>query len=117
MQEGISEQRKIFSLLMVAVLLSFMSWVAITHGVGSIATRIFGVEKIVSVQLRKHNNLGRRLCKYRVQGAAIEQAFPSYLCLSASAFQSMPKTEAFKLHIEEAYFGFHVVDFEFEDTR
>lgn len=79
-----------FFIIMTPAFLIFLIWAALGNGAPAMYTAIAGTPYTEDVQLSKSRGGGRRTCSYRLEGAAISKALPSYICIGESAFESLP---------------------------
>jgi len=87
--------------------------VAWEHGVGAIATRLFGDEHAETVQAKTSYSNDRRGCDYKARSGSLASAFPAYVCISADAFARNPdrRIELSLSGYRDARFGFLITKF------
>ena len=77
--------------ILLAVLLtsSLLTWLALVHGVGGLATTVIGERHVITVLLG-------------------ERAFPDYLCVSEARFDAIPAQGTVRLEGKQSAFGFAI---------
>ena len=116
LQAGLSEGRKALFFLVFPIIIYFVFWFSTTHGIADVATIIAGDKRSDNVVLEKKFTLSRG-CKYRLIGDYLKNAYPSYLCVNAKAFDSLPKEAIYHLQISEAFFGTHIARFDLAERQ
>ncbi|MBD9482140.1 hypothetical protein IB229_04105 [Pseudomonas sp. PDM14] len=102
---------KILAVFLLPALIFIFPLLAITHGLGDIATQIFGHEAELTVELSKEQRQSRKSCNYRLEGYAIEKAQPDHICISEKEFNTLPRTGEYILHTKQTQLGVHIKSF------
>jgi len=109
MQERDSKTKKIFALLFLPCLVFGVFWLVLVHALADIFTLTIGTQHQESALLLKEYSSSRRSCHYRLTGESLNRAFPSYICLSSSAYNAMPSYPLLAtLEGKFTSLGFHV---------
>ena len=88
-----------------AVWLSFI-WVALTHGLASGVTILFGSPYEITQTLEKEHVTVKFGCDYQLRGNYLKTAVPDYLCISKEYYESGTKTVKIKLSGKNTFLGF-----------
>lgn len=109
MQEGISKSKKVFALLFLPFMVFGIFRLVFVHGLADIFTLTIGSQHKESALLLKEYSSARRSCDYQLTGEALERAFPSHICISNSAYDTLP-SYPFSATLEGKItpLGFHV---------
>lgn len=99
---------KVFVLTGMPFLLCLLLSLAVTHGVGSIATQLIGHEIELTTELTKKLKRSRYSCDYRLTGYALERAEPGHLCITENEFKVFPRTGLYDLKATQTKLGLHI---------
>ncbi|SDR94757.1 hypothetical protein SAMN05216271_0800 [Halopseudomonas sabulinigri] len=99
---------KILAVALLPAIVFFFFLLAITHGLGDIATQIIGQDNKLTTAFTKNQTRSRRLCDYRLEGHAIENALPDYVCISEKEFQAFPQAGMYTLQTKQTGLGIHI---------
>ncbi len=111
LKENISLSYKLLSLIIIPALIFCFFWLSIVHGAGNIATKAFGHEGFLIMELSKSHHNNRRNCDYQLKGYAIENAMPSHICISEFEYSTLPESGEYTLEVKNSFFGFHINGF------
>lgn len=114
---GTSAPMKLLVVLFGPVVVFLFLSVSIMHGVGDIATRLFGRDEELISDLSKHYNRSRRSCDFRLEGHDIDNAFPNHVCITEAAFARLPQKGVYRLQTLRSELGFHIVSFDLGPSR
>jgi hypothetical protein len=95
---------KVLALTVVPFILCGLLTFAMTHGVGDIATQLFGREHELTTELTKQHKSSH----FFLQGAALERALPNHLCISEGEFNAFPRTGIYELKATQTKLGVHI---------
>jgi hypothetical protein len=99
---------KIIAYISLPFILFVIIWIGIIHGFADICTRFTGSQHFSLAYLSKEYSPGRRQCDYKLKGPMLENAFPSYYCVSKSNFNKLPISTEYRLEGVSGFFGFHI---------
>jgi hypothetical protein len=99
---------RIFQFLFIAVLMTFVFWGVVVHGAADLLTQVIGKPTTIESELSKTYSASRRSCDFRLEGDAIREAMPSYICISEPLYSELPAQQIFKLEGKRSYLGFHI---------
>ena len=99
---------RIFQFLFIAVVMTFIFWGVVVHGAADLLTQIIGKTTSIESELSKTYSASRRSCDFRLEGDAIKEAMPSYICISELLYSELPAQKIFKLEGKRSYLGFHI---------
>lgn len=90
-----------------------MFWLSLLQALPSLVTQIIGLPHTEIAMMQTIHNYSRRSCDYRLVGKRLDSAFPNYLCITETTYQSLPKDKlAIKLQGETSFFGFRIRRYE-----
>ena len=117
LQTGVSQGKKALYLLAFPIIVFILFRFSITHGVADVATIFTGNKRMENVVLEKKFVSSRRACRYRLTGDYMKNANPSYLCVNADVFESLPEKAIYHLQISETFLGTHIAHFNLPEHR
>ena len=91
-----------------AVVMTFIFWGVVVHGAADLLTQIIGKPTTIEPELSKTYSASRRSCDFRLEGDAIKEAMPSYICISELLYSELPAQQKFKIEGKSSYLGFHM---------
>ena len=101
--------KKSIGFLALPFFLFAMFWLSLVQALPSLVTQIMGLPHTEIVLMHTSHHYSRRSCDYRLVGKRLDSAFPNYLCISETNYQSLPKDNlAIKLEGETSFFGFRI---------
>lgn len=106
--DEIEDWSKIVSCISMPFILVIVMWIGLIHGLADIATRFVGSPYVVSGEFSKEYSPSRRQCDYRLTGALLDRALPSYICVSKPTYNNLPEKDVYRIEGKVSIFGVHI---------
>lgn len=106
-----SQGKKALYLTIFPIIVFVLFRLSITHGIADIATVFTGNKTMEDVILEK-KFVSSRACKHRLTGDYMRNASPSYLCVNADVFESLPKNAIYHLQLIKTFLGTHIARYD-----
>jgi len=99
---------RIWGAVAITLVAFWFSWVPLAEGLGYAFTLAIGEQASRQVRLRKNTHTIRRGCRYGLEGQALGDWVPGYLCISSDQYRRLPSEGMYTLYGSRSWFGFIV---------
>jgi len=97
---------RIWGLVAIALMAFWFSWVPLSEGLGYAFTLAVGQDVSRQVLLRKRTHTMRLGCRYGLEGEALGDWVPGYLCISSDQYRRLPAEAMYTVYGSQSWFGF-----------
>jgi hypothetical protein len=97
---------RIWGAVAITLMAFWFSWVPLAEGLGYAFTLAMGEDVSRQVWLRKNTHSVRLGCRYGLEGKALGDWVPGYLCISSDQYRRLPAEAMYTLYGSQSWFGF-----------